>query len=116
AWPALTTRHDRRLKHHRRYRPAEARALLDGAGLRRTRGGGLFHSLLAVRAAEKLGELVRSPRQGLPSLAWGGGRLLSTAVAWALAADNNFSTWAADRGMDLPGLSWWALCTRTTSS
>jgi SAM-dependent methyltransferase len=114
AWPALTTAHDDKLGHQRRYTPAAARALVAAVGLGIVRGGGLFHSLLGPRALATLRERLGAPDEAPPSLAWRRGPFVTAAVAWALRLDGTLSTWAADLGLDLPGLSWWALC-RTSS-
>lgn len=113
AWQQLFTAHDTRLRHHRRYSPAAGRALIERAGLVVVHGGGLFHSLLLPRAAQKALELVhRQPDAETrpPSLAWQGGELGRLAVAGALWIDNLVSTLAVGRSLELPGLSWWALC------
>ncbi len=115
AWSALFTAHDTQLKHFRRYSPASGAALLEGAGLRIERQGGLFHSLLAPRGAQKLLEVARAAL-GLPaaspaSAAWNGGALQTKLVSTALALDNRASHLSARYGLQLPGLSWWALCT-----
>ena len=112
AWPALYAEHDRQLGHYRRYRPTDARRLLEGAGLEVLRSGGLFHSLLLPRALSAVGDRVR--RRGGPSgsteLSWRHGALLGRAVGTALALDGAVSEWLARRALELPGLSWWALC------
>ncbi len=113
-WQPLFSSHDVALGHFRRYAPREARALLEGAGLTVRRGGGLFHALLAPRVAQVALERVRPPREAAAtSLAWGGGALLSAAVDTALRLDTLVSRAAASRALELPGLSWWALCHRS---
>jgi SAM-dependent methyltransferase len=113
AWQRLFTNHDLRLRHHRRYAPAEAASLLEGAGLTIVRRGGLFHSLLVPRALGKLRETLIPPEtsnDAPPALRWRAGALARRAVDLALAVDNEVSWVAAERGAELPGLSWWALC------
>ena len=121
AWGALYTKHDLFLGHHRRYRPAQLRAVVDAAGLRLEAGGGLFHSLLLVRAAQKLAELGRGVWTGpvLEELGsgdeagvgrWKGGAGLTRAIGALLALDNQLSVLTASIGFHLPGLSIWALC------
>lgn len=125
AWQALYTRHDLFLGHYRRYHPADLRRLLARVGVRRSRGGGLFHGLLLPRAAAKLSEVARGsrPSPGIEGRGddnagagemgvggWNHGRALTAAVTAALAADNALSDLAARAGLDLPGLSTWALC------
>ena len=113
AWQQLFTAHDTGLRHHRRYSPLAGRALVERCGLVMVHGGGLFHSLLLPRAAQKAIELVRRQRASAtqpPSLVWRGGALSRKAVAAFLWVDNEVSTLAAGRSIELPGLSWWALC------
>jgi SAM-dependent methyltransferase len=121
AWQALYTKHDQFLGHHRRYRPAGLRQVVGDAGLTLVAGGGLFHSLLLVRAAEKLAELGKGVRSR-PDPAtfgggdeagvgqWKGGKLLTGAIGAMLAADNGLSAATARLGLGVPGLSTWALC------
>ncbi len=111
AWQPLYTSHDVFLRHHRRYAPAQARALLTGAGLDLVASGGLFHSLLAPRALQKLRETVApvDPRAHKPGIAWSAGRQVTAAVSGALAVDNAVSAAASALGLTLPGLSFWAL-------
>jgi hypothetical protein len=111
AWQALFTAHDTRLRHYRRYAPAQAASLITQCGLRIVRRGGLFHGLLLPRTLEKGLEVLR-PRvaSSEPQLAWDGGALLTAVVSGLLAADGAISHAAARVGLQLPGLSWWALC------
>lgn len=109
AWPQVWTPHDEFLKHCRRYTPAAALKLIRAAGLTPQRSGGLFHSLLPVRGLQKL---LKTTRADQPEAAWKGGALVSNAFGAALGLDNWLSHRLASAGVDLPGLSWWALCTR----
>ena len=120
AWMSLFSRHDVALGHYRRYKPAELRALVARAGLQLEANGGLFHSLILPRALAKGRELVTGVRSrpDPEQMAvhadtelgrWGGGRALSVVVRTALRADNGLSRLAAAAGVDLPGLSVWAL-------
>jgi len=114
AWSSLFTAHDTELKHFRRYSPALAAKLVENCGLRIDERGGLFHALLAPRAASKLVEVARAAL-GLPAVApassaWHGGALQTKLVSAALAIDNRASHLTARYGLEVPGLSWWALC------
>jgi hypothetical protein len=124
AWGSLYTRHDLFLGHHRRYRPGQLRAVVARAGLRVEAGGGLFHSLLAVRAAEKLAELGRGIRsRPIPEQfgggdeagvgQWKGGPALTRVIGTMLALDNRASSATAALGLGVPGLSTWALCRKS---
>lgn len=114
AWQSLFTAHDTFLHHYRRYSPAQGRALLEQAGLTIVAQGGLFHSLIVPRALGKARELVEtrvlSREVESQGSVWRGGALLTKAVGAALAVDNAVSKALAARDLDLPGLSWWALC------
>jgi hypothetical protein len=117
---ALFTRHDVALNHYRRYCAASLRATLAEAGLRPAFGGGLFHGLLVLRAFAKLHELLCGV-QSMPAAGrrldhavtdagtWSAGAAVTSAVGLALAVDNMFSLLAARVGVELPGLSVWAL-------
>jgi len=126
AWPRLFSAHDYALGHFRRYTPAACRGLLVKAGLTVTRSGGLFHALLLPRWAASLTEQRLRPRAasfepGAASDAvptgvggWSHGRLISDLVEAALALDQRVSKTAARVGLDLPGLSFWALCRKAS--
>jgi 2-polyprenyl-3-methyl-5-hydroxy-6-metoxy-1,4-benzoquinol methylase len=124
AWPGLYTRHDQMLGHHRRYRSEQLEELLRQCDLTVMDRGGLFHSLLAVRATEKLAELVRGvdsqPQvDSAPEFAdtavahWRGGAGISRAVLKALALDGAVGRLCARAGVALPGLSAWAIGRKT---
>jgi SAM-dependent methyltransferase len=118
AWDILYGQHDLELKHFRRYQPAQCRALLENAGLRVVRAGGLFHSLLVPRLLQRMIEgAVRLTRRGRAKKPanlgqWQAGALASAAVTLALNADTRLSQLLARFGRELPGLSYWALCRR----
>jgi hypothetical protein len=126
AWPKLFSAHDHALGHFRRYTPAACRDLLAQAGLTVTQSGGLFHALLLPRWAATLAERrmrpragrsatdAASPASGVPSGVggWSHGRLISGLTAAALRLDGRLSKAAARLGLELPGLSFWALCRR----
>lgn len=117
AWPALFSRHDVALRHERRYRPRQLLGLLRRTGLVVERSGGLFHSLLVARGATVAAERLASRPPAAPDmdrheLQWRGGRISRQVVQSALRADTRVSEAAAARGVQLPGLSCWALCRR----
>jgi SAM-dependent methyltransferase len=123
AWPALYGRHDQLLAHHRRYRPGGVRALLLECGLSIRESGGLFHSLVAVRAAQIALERAL-PRAGGDAsgvahtatavASWDRGERLSRWLQRAFRLDSALSRALAAHGLQLPGLSWWALCQRSS--
>lgn len=120
AWMGLFTRHDVRLGHYRRYRPAELEALVRRCGLRSVGGGPLFSSLLLPRALTKLGELAHGVRSA-PALTvptgpadtglgtWNGGPMLTRGLRAALELDGWLGRRLAEAGIRLPGLSAWIL-------
>src|SRR5262245_4275924 len=122
AWPGLFSAHDLALGHFRRYTPAACRELLAKAGLTVRSSGGLFHALLLPRWAASLAERGLWSRTAAPEAdtasegvptgvgGWSHGRLISQLVDRALALDQRVSKIAARMGLDLPGLSFWALC------
>ena len=111
AWPALWTSHDARLGHFRRYTPASGRSLCEGAGLRVIASGGLFPSLVPLRALQKLSEKVgRAPVSGLDRTSSDGA--VAKVIDVLLTADRRVQRALRALSIDLPGLSWWALCTR----
>ncbi len=112
AWQSLYSQHDVALSHHRRYSPKQARSVIWGAGLVVEAEGGLFHGLLLPRLAQVAGERFRRrpPTTGVG--AWHGGPRVTRAVDTALRVDAGFSRRLSDRGILLPGLSYWALCTK----
>lgn len=111
AWQRLFSSHDERLGHHRRYAPEQGRALVASAGLVVERSGGLFHGLLPVRAAAVMAERVR-PARPHDELSWRGPGWAATAIESVLSLEGRVSRLAAAGGLELPGLSWWALCRR----
>ncbi|MCC7074098.1 MAG: class I SAM-dependent methyltransferase [Deltaproteobacteria bacterium] len=114
AWPALFSAHDRALCHRRRYTPATCRRLLQRAELVVDEAGGLFHGLLAARALavllERVGVGADASIAGVGH--WRAGPMVSGAVTAMLRAEQHLSLRVARRGLELPGLSWFALCTR----
>jgi SAM-dependent methyltransferase len=114
AWPVLFSSHDLALAHQRRYLPRRLTGLLEREGFTVTRSGGLFHSLLVARGLAVAAERVRSrsnSRGGAEhELRWRGGARSARLLGSALRADARVSKLAAARGVQLPGLSWWALC------
>jgi hypothetical protein len=119
AWQRLFSHHDELLLHHRRYAPDECDRVLDRAGLRVVERGGMFHSLILPRVAtvvkERVGKVVgRSPSGESAAATWGGGRLVTGLVDRALKMDNAVSRVASRAGVNMPGLSYWALARRSS--
>jgi hypothetical protein len=112
AWQFLYSSHDTRLRHFRRYAPGECRQVILDSGLRILRQGGLFHSLLVPRAAQVVREKLfgASDVSSPPTLEWNAGPLVTQAIDTALHVDNLLSHRLADMGIEVPGMSYWALC------
>jgi 2-polyprenyl-3-methyl-5-hydroxy-6-metoxy-1,4-benzoquinol methylase len=115
AWQILFSSHDTRLRHFRRYSPDACRNVILDAGLRILRQGGLFHSLLVPRAAQLAKEKLFKAANvdAPPTLDWNAGQLVTHAVDTALQVDNLISHRLADAGIEMPGMSWWALCKKS---
>lgn len=116
AWGTLFGAHDVQLLHFRRYAPAEGARLVTRAGLRIVSRGGLFHSLLLPRVAERLAAgagLLRTPPPNAGE--WKAGPLASILVEQALMLDGRLSSLLSGVHMEMPGLSWWALCVKPSS-
>jgi len=117
AWPSLYARHDRGLRHLRRYAPRDARRLVAASGLRILGSGGLYHGLLPLRAAAVAAERIRGAREigaDPGTLAWRHGELSARLVEILLRADQALSRFTSGIGIDLPGLSWWAVCRKSS--
>jgi hypothetical protein len=116
AYMALYTNHDRDLQHYRRYSPRQGRQLLADTGLTVQAEGGLFHSLLPIRAGQALAESFGKPRGHDTPVGvghWKAGWLASTAIDRLLRLDASASLFLGTRRIVAPGLSYWAVCCRT---
>jgi SAM-dependent methyltransferase len=109
AWEQLLSSHDMKLRHYRRYSPRSLTRLAISAGLRPTRDGALFTSLLLPRALTVVREKLVGPhlRHGLR---WEHGEAAARWVHRALEADAIFSRIASSARWPVPGLSTWVLC------
>jgi hypothetical protein len=115
AWPALYAQHDHRLGHVRRYTPSQCRTMIRESGLSIVQSGGLFHSLLPLRFLSKLLEcLFGNARGDDVSLRWRSGRLSAHIVNGVLGVDNLISSVASKMSLELAGLSWWAVCKKSS--
>ncbi|HLX87144.1 MAG TPA: methyltransferase domain-containing protein [Acidimicrobiales bacterium] len=112
AYQSLFSDHDRALLHHRRYSPAQLRAVLESAGLELEQAGGAFHMLLPARAAAVVAERAgRHPAKKEGIGGWSGGRGATRALTGVLEAEGRMSlAWARRGWRVLPGLSIWAFC------
>ena len=111
AYASLFSSHDHVLRHRRRYSPGACRRVLEQAGLVVASSGGLFSSLLPVRAGQVLFERVRSARADSSGVgSWQHGRLVTGPITRMLALDGRVSLALSRHGLSAPGLSYWALC------
>jgi len=111
AWPMLYSKHDLHLRHVRRYKPKKFKSLLELSGLEVLMRGGFFHSLLLPRLFSKILSQFFYRQRNVKDIGdWQCGHVLTRLIETALAFDNNMSIWLTKYEMDLPGLSWWALC------
>lgn len=116
----LYSSHDTALGHHRRYRPKDAAAML-ARYVTVDQHGSLFTSLLALRATARALEKTRrlisrrseSARAGVGG--WTAGPTLTRALTFVLATDAKAGLRASSIGVHLPGLSFWAVCSKPTS-
>jgi SAM-dependent methyltransferase len=112
AFQALFSDHDRALRHYRRYSLPELKATINDAGFELLDSGYLFFSLLLPRLLSKAAETLRkkpaAEEHGIGS--WRGGPGTTRWLANALAVENALLLGAHRVGLQLPGLSIWALC------
>jgi SAM-dependent methyltransferase len=109
AYQGLYSSHDDALAHHRRYSAGRLRAVLEPR-LDVAARGGLFASLLPLRAAAVVRERVAGPPASHGIGHWSGGAGLTRVLAAMLAADAGAGRWLAEHGLPTPGLSTWAVC------
>lgn len=111
AYQSLFTSHDQALGHFRRHNRASLRALLQPS-FTIVQEGSLFMSLVPPRAAQRLIERVRPPREAPQEVqsGWDHGAVLTRAISGVLDADAWLGLAAARRHVPLPGLSVWAVC------
>lgn len=112
AFQALFSEHDRALQHVRRYSRSEIAALARDAGLVVHDSGYLFSSLLLPRVVSKLRERIRPPRtQPVVGVGrWTAPSWITRSLHELLCADNRLCLKAQEKGLVVPGLSAWILC------
>lgn len=112
AWPLVFSKHDSQLKHYRRYTPADCTNILKDSGLHIIKKGGLFHSLLILRLLENIRK-TNTVEKSNHCLEWNHSVVFSKAVEIFLRIDNTCSHIFSDINIEIPGLSWWALCKKS---
>jgi 2-polyprenyl-3-methyl-5-hydroxy-6-metoxy-1,4-benzoquinol methylase len=113
AFWSLRTAHDDYLKHFRRYSLSHARQTVRAAGFTIINDGYFFFSLLIPRIAEKLREIVLSPKRQVGIGAWQKGVVVTKALEGALLADASFGQALSRVGIRVPGLSLYLICRRS---
>jgi hypothetical protein len=116
AYQSLFTAHDTALKHYRRYSPRQCRDVLVAAGFTVMAEGGLFHSLLPVRALQAGSERLRRPaddaQKGIG--AWNRGERVTRALTGCFDLEARASLYLGTKTRAVvPGLSYWAFCRRS---
>jgi SAM-dependent methyltransferase len=112
AFQFLYSHHDEFLAHFRRYSRKELVRLAQDANLFCIRSGYLFLSLLPIRLTEVLRERLtgasRKSSRGVGG--WAAGDALTRAATAILRFDIWFSFFFRSLGMQIPGLTAWAVC------
>lgn len=116
AFQSLFTSHDRALRHFRRYSLSHLEQVARSAGLSVVRSGYLFASLLPLRGLSKLVETLKPKRDDEFGIgAWNGSAALTSIMQTVLGLDNAILFELGARGIKLPGLSAWTLCSKQPS-
>jgi len=117
AFQSLFTKHDRALKHFRRYTLSQLESAVTSSGFEVVSSGYLFASLLAGRGLAKVVETMkRAPDDDNFGIgAWNGSAALTRSIETVLNLDNTVLVGLASRGIKLPGLSAWVLCNKRRS-
>jgi 2-polyprenyl-3-methyl-5-hydroxy-6-metoxy-1,4-benzoquinol methylase len=116
AYQALSSRHDRRLRHFRRYDRKHLVREAESAGLTVTEAGYFIATLLPLRALAVLWERLRGGAAeraddgGVGVGTWRHGEFATRAIAAWLRSDAMMCLAAQRVGVHLPGLSVWASC------
>ena len=123
AWPVLFSRHDVALRHFRRYTPAMGVEVLTAAGWIVQRKGGLFHGLAAIRGLQVVRQgrarPLADPRSvpatddAIGIACWNAPRPVTRILTGLIVAEGRLSRTAASLRVELPGLSWWAMCEKS---
>jgi len=114
AFPRLFSEHDRLLKHQRRYTMRGLLTAIEGARLRPRERGFVFGSLLLPRLLQVLVQkLRRKPGELSP---WQGGAIRTELYKAALLLDIAVMRLLHRAGLDLPGLSCYAVCEKSDAS
>lgn len=113
AFNGLYCSHDKWLGHYRRYSQKMLREHLQAAGMQVVSGGYFFTSLLLPRLLQKWVESMRKTEREVTGIGgWTGGKFISKAYEYILLSDYYFFKIFKLLGLNVPGLSTYALCKR----
>ena len=118
AYPALFSRHDRRLRHFRRYRRRTLLRLVEMAGIRPLRSGYFFFSLLVVRALQRFLEPIvdsADTEKNIGVSAWRGTRAVTNVIRKMLFLEASLAYRLTHINFFLPGLSCFVICQQQPS-
>jgi hypothetical protein len=116
AYPRLFGAHDRFLGHYRRYSRRSLNALLGEAGLASNHAGHLFATLLPARVLQLVRERVFRTPDGPTALAsWTGAEVTARALSGLLVLEGRMALLLSRVGVDVPGLSAFAICRKSAS-
>lgn len=114
AYQNLYCSHDDYLGHYRRYTNTTLKKALEEAGLKVDRNGYFFTSLLFPRIIQKLKEKVTKPKDHTTGLVeWKGGAGKSKFLSSVLYFDFQVTYLFKKIGLNIPGLSNYAICRRS---
>jgi len=113
AFNRLYCSHDKWLGHYRRYDLPMLQKHLNEAGFQIERGGYFFTSLLFPRFIQKLIEKAKSKDSDVSGVGgWDKGICISTIYQWCLLIDFYSFNTLKYLGINMPGLSTYAICKR----
>lgn len=118
AFPALFSSHDVFLDHYRRYTDASLNSVLNNAGYKSLDKGYFFFSLLPLRISQVLLEKLRPApirRKGTDVSGWKGNALTTKLFQQLLLFDYKITSLLKKTGLNVAGLSTYAICTRSAS-
>ncbi len=111
AYNNLYSSHDKWLGHYRRYDIKMLKQHISSAGLECVDGGYFFTSLLVPRWIQKKLESPKKWEKEVTGIGgWNGGTVISKIYEWALLCDYFFFRIFRFIGINMPGLSTYALC------
>ena len=115
AFQTLFSSHDRFLGHYRRYSRTSLIEVLQQSGFTIRQTGYLFSSLLLPRMATLILEKFIGAKEAPTGVAnWQHGESAATIIAALLTMENRLTLSLNSTGINLPGLSLWAVCEKSS--